>query len=75
MKKEGKNFPVSDTSRYKGTEEREIVVCVVNLRVQGDWTVVECVKKWMAEMKVLSMSGVLYLQEYGCLPTGEGKSL
>lgn len=36
---------------------------------------VECVKKWMAEMKVLSMNGVLYLQEYGCLPTGEGKSL
>lgn len=36
MKKEGKNFPVSDTRRYKGTEEREIVVCVVNLRVQGD---------------------------------------
>ena len=35
----------------------------------------ECVKKGMAEMKVLSMKGVLYPQEYGCLPTGEGKSL
>ena len=60
---------------YKGTEEREIVVRVVNLRVQGDWTMAECVKKGMAEMKVLSMKGVLYPQEYGCLPTGEGKSL
>ena len=35
VEKEGRNFPVSDNSMCRRTEEREIVVHVVNIRVQG----------------------------------------
>lgn len=78
VEKEGKNFLATYNSMCKGTEGRKILACIVNISVQRDWSMGECVEngRWTQKWRCSGYEWFLISgQGYGYWLMGEGKPL